>query len=363
MTTATPARPSERLLFLDGLRGLALILMIVNHTLRWWIDVHMTWTRYHLIYLTLTVAAPTFLFLVGFCLPLSLGAAGTAPTFGTLVRKYVGRGARIVLAGLLLNALAFPHDPILSGGVLQTIGLGIMVMGPVMWLLRFPAARPALLLAAAAAYVAFSLAHPALGGFVERHRTLGLILFFDFPPWPWLSLILVGLVLGWSWLYAHRRGAGARWLAVAAAVGVGLIVAWAAIDWWVQTPLRFGMRRDFILNRHWTARGFSVLWVLGIVLLGPATLYWIMEVRRWRLRWLVLLGQTALALYFIHHFLVLTLVNQRLGWRLNDWPTFWLANAMLMLALLGIGRGWLEVRRGIAALKQRFPLLPVRART
>jgi hypothetical protein len=47
------------------------VFMVVNHTARWWIGVPMGWPRYHLVYVTLTLAAPLFLFLVGFYLPLS----------------------------------------------------------------------------------------------------------------------------------------------------------------------------------------------------------------------------------------------------------------------------------------------------
>ena len=62
---------SGRLAFLDVLRGVALIVMVLNHTSRWWIDRQMGWSRYWLVYGTVTVAAPIFLFLVGFVLPVS----------------------------------------------------------------------------------------------------------------------------------------------------------------------------------------------------------------------------------------------------------------------------------------------------
>src|SRR2546425_9861821 len=61
-----------RLAFLDVFRGFALIVMVLNHTGRWWIGREMGWWRYWLVYGTVTVAAPIFLFLVGFVLPLSL---------------------------------------------------------------------------------------------------------------------------------------------------------------------------------------------------------------------------------------------------------------------------------------------------
>src|SRR5262249_45757212 len=76
-TTAPAAAPARRSaaarpVFLDALRGFALILMVLNHTGRWWQDRSMGWPWYYSIYVTMAIAAPTFLFLVGFCLPLSL---------------------------------------------------------------------------------------------------------------------------------------------------------------------------------------------------------------------------------------------------------------------------------------------------
>ena len=91
-TTLPPSGARTRLAYLDGLRGVALVLMVVNHTARWWVDAHMTWTRYGLIYVTLTLAAPTFLFLVGFCLPLARSTA-QPESLGELARRFVPRGA------------------------------------------------------------------------------------------------------------------------------------------------------------------------------------------------------------------------------------------------------------------------------
>jgi uncharacterized membrane protein len=347
--------PTARLAFLDGLRGAALIFMVVNHTARWWIDTRMTVARYALIYVTLSLAAPTFLFLVGFCLPLGRArAAGSTESLARLARRLVPRGARIVAAGLLLNLIVFRDDSILSGGVLQTIGLAIIAMVPAIWCLRFRWAPWALLLAAVAGYAAFVAAYPALTGLVTRHPLVGLVLFYDFPPWPWVSLVLIGLVLGWAWLGVHRRSpeAAARWLGAAAAAGALMVVAFLAHDRWAGTPMRFGMRRDFILNHHWTPRPVALLWVLGMVLLMLAAAYWVMERRRWRLPWLVLLGQTALALYFFHQILAYTLVKEWLGWRFNTWPGFWAATGVFVLVVLGCGWAWREVRDRIGRVRR-----------
>ncbi len=358
MADSEPVASASRLAYLDGLRGAALIFMVVNHTARWWVDERMTVSRYALIYVTLTLAAPTFLFLVGFSLPLGRGgAAGATEGLGALARRLVPRGARIVAAGILLNLVVFPGEPLLSGGVLQTIGLAIVAMVPAVWLLRFRWAPWALLGAAIVGYVGFAAAYPTLGRFVEAHPLLGLVFFYDFPPWPWVSLVLVGLVLGWTWLGIHRRSpeAGARWLAAAAIVGAVMVAAFVAYDWWAGTPLRFGMRRDFILNRHWTPRPAALLWVSGMLLLQLAAAYWVMERRRWRLPWLVVLGQSALVLYFLHQIIALTLVKEWLGWRFNAWPRFWLANVVFVVLLVGCGWAWREIKA--RAARGRRPVL------
>ena len=48
---------TDRLRFLDAVRGFALILMIANHTGRWWQDGAMGWPRYNMIYVTMAVGA------------------------------------------------------------------------------------------------------------------------------------------------------------------------------------------------------------------------------------------------------------------------------------------------------------------
>ncbi|HPW39835.1 MAG TPA: heparan-alpha-glucosaminide N-acetyltransferase domain-containing protein, partial [bacterium] len=60
----------SRLKFLDGLRGVAIVLMVFNHTARWLFggDPLLGNT---IIYFTVSLSAPIFLFLVGFCLELS----------------------------------------------------------------------------------------------------------------------------------------------------------------------------------------------------------------------------------------------------------------------------------------------------
>ena len=94
------------------MRGVALILMVVNHTSRDWMDVLMGWPRYHLVYGSLLLPAAIFLFLVGFCLPISYHHRGHSEEFLGDVRRYFRRGVGIVAAGYLLNLIMLPRPPV-----------------------------------------------------------------------------------------------------------------------------------------------------------------------------------------------------------------------------------------------------------
>ncbi len=353
-----PRSAAERLVFLDALRGFALILMVLNHTGRWWQDRSMGWPWYYSIYVTMAVAAPTFLFLVGFCLPLSLvktrgrGAESVLPTLW----KYTKRGGRIILAGLLLNVLVFPEDPVWSNGVLQTIGLSIIVAAPVGLFLGSTLARVLVVAVAALIFLAFGWAYAPITAWVAAHPGSSRVFFFEFPPWPWIALVLFGLVPGEMFVEQSDRRSRSRYMWGMAAIGA-LCVAWLfAYDWWAQTPKRFTFMRDFILNDHWTPRGASAVWVIGMVFCLMALFYYLAEIRRLRMTWLVTLGQTALFLYFVHQLIVLTLVNQHLHLKFNNWGYYGLANLLLMFLLLGLGRGWIEVKR---IYRERVPSLAV----
>jgi uncharacterized membrane protein len=349
----------DRLVFLDALRGFALILMVLNHTGRWWQDRSMGWPWYYSIYLTMAVAAPTFLFLVGFCLPISLSR--TRAEGGTLLPtlwKYAKRGGRIILAGLLLNLLVFyPEDPVWSNGVLQTIGLGIIVAAPIGLFLASAPARALVVAVAVLIFLAFGWCNTFLTGWVAAHPLSSRVLFFEFPPWPWIALVLFGLVPGEMFVEQPDRRRRSRYMLAMAAAGVACIAWLFVYDWWARTPNRWMFKRDFILNNHWTPRGATAIWVIGMTFCLMALFYYLAEVRGLRMTWLVTLGQTALFLYFIHHFIVLTLVNQHLHLKFNNWWAYGVANLILIVALLGLGRGWLETKRIFRAKLPAFVAL------
>jgi uncharacterized membrane protein len=343
--SSTGLQTQRRLFFLDGLRGVALILMVLNHTSRDWMDGSMGWGRQYLVYGSLLLPAPIFLFLVGFCLPISYQRA--PETLRATIGKYVRRGLLIVGAGLLLNVVIFPEVPVWSGGVLQTIGLSVLLLGPVTPLLRYGWARHGLLALAVLLYLAFGWSVSTLARWSAAHSILAEICLRDFPPWPWVSAALIGLVLGWMFQDASQGGPlnEARYVRILAQVGVAFLLGYIAWEFWFPTTPGFGFKRDFILNRHWTPRGVTTFLIIGGGACLLAATYWLIEVRKRELRWLVILGQAALMLYFVHQFIELTLVNKTLGWRFNNWPLYCAANAVLLVLLVYLGKAWLMLKR------------------
>jgi len=341
-----------RLHFLDGMRGVALILMVVNHTSRDWMDVGMGWARYHLVYGSLILPAAIFLFLVGFCLPISFHRHRHAEGFLRDVRKYFRRGIGIVGAGYLLNIIMLPEGPVKHGGVLQTIGRGIILLGPLVPALRRAWARWALVALAILIYLSFVWSLPALTRWTSAHSILGIMAFGDFPPWPWLAAALIGLVLGWVWLEARALGSGAeaRYFATAAIVGLVFLVAYDVWEWWLPTVPRFGFGRDFGLNLYWTPRGVTTFLIITGVAWLLAICYWLMQVRGWELPWLVTLGQTALVLYFVHQVIEETIIHRMLGLRFNNWIAYWTATGALIVLCVYMGRAWLAVKPRLRAL-------------
>jgi len=347
-----------RLHFLDGLRGVALILMVVNHTSRDWLDVVMGWPRYYLVYGSLILPASIFLFLVGFCLPISYYRRRESEGFLSDLRKYFRRGIGVVAAGYVLNVIMLPRPPVppeervWHGGVLQTIGLTIILLGPLVPVLRRRWARWALLVTAVLIYLSFGWSHRVLARWCAAHPTLGVMVFGDFPPWPWIAPALMGLVLGWMWLEARARGPHheARYFATAAVIGLLCLVAYDLWEWWIPTTPRFGFPRDRGLNHYWTPRGVTTFLIVAGVAWLLAICYWLMEVRRWELRWLVTLGQTALVLYFAHQLIEETLIHRALGLRLNNWSVYWTANLALIVLCVYLGRAWLAVKPRLRVL-------------
>ena len=222
--------------------------------------------------------------------------------------------------------------------------------------LRAPSERLVFLVVVASAliYLAFAWSHDSLTAWVGAHPAGSRVLFLEFPPWPWIALVLFALAPGELWVERTDRRGQTRYMAWMMALGALLLAGSLGDDRWMATPNHFTFKRDFVLNNHWTPQAVTAIGIIGLIFCLLALFYWLAEVRGYRMTWLVTFGQTALVLYFVHQLIVLALVNQALHLRFNNWWTYGVANLVLMILLLGLGRAWLELKR---LYRARLPTL------
>ncbi len=347
MAHAVPrlAAAPGRVRFVDALRGLAVVLMVVNHTARWWLAPAVGDGREALIYTTMALAGPTFLLLVGFSLALGYHRATVAGgrPWRAVARRSLQRAAGIALAGFALNAVVFPDD-LVGARVLLSIALALVVATPLLPLARRRAGRLALLVLAFALYAAFPPAAPALAAWSRAHPIAASLLFREFPLFPWLALVLLGVVLGW---HEAAAPAAARRTRRYTAIGLGGLAALLAYAWLEPaTPVaaRLAFGRDLTLNDYWTAGPVTAVGITGALLALLALAYGVVERGGWSLPGLLLLGRAALVLYVVHLVVVVALVREAGGLVLGDWPSYAAATALLLVFLLALARAWLLLR-------------------
>jgi uncharacterized membrane protein len=338
----------RRFVHLDALRGIAIMLMTVDHAYDWWVakDDRATavWQAAH--YLGF-LAAPVFLYLVGVGLALSSArAAARGESWRSVALHMLRRGTALVAVGYLLNLVVyFVGDnvaDIFAVDILQIIGVAIWLSIPLLW------APPLLLLAflSAASCVGQTAglwALPdAVAAYVTGNGGIGY-----FPLAVWLPFVWIGLLVGrWT---CQQADMGWR-MAALAGVGLGLFGLTAFVDssWGYRHP-----RPAFVL--------FSVsvaFWLTAGLWLWTGK--WARDGQV--VRALSELGRSSLMLYVLHHligyrlFSLLGWVNGR-SWR-GQYGTLTLLPASgLFVALVAVmvlsSRWWCRRRPGLILARTR----------
>jgi uncharacterized membrane protein len=327
-----------RLAYLDAARGLALVLMVINHAARYWATDDLN--RWPLIYVTTSMAGPTFLFLVGFVLPLSYRASPQP------MRRAVQRAAVLFAAGYVVNAVLAPAQPLLGSNVLHTIGVGVLVAPLVRRWLGRPLGRYAIAAAGVALYASFVLLFEPVTAWIGAHPIVAWLAFYDFPLWPWLGVIFLGLALGAAAAELDDAEVRARFYARLGWASGLMALGALAYDWSWPVSARLAFSHDLMVTNHWLPSGASVAWVLAWSFATVALCFELVERRGVTLRPLVIVGRTALFLYVAHHVIVVTLGQRMLGVTLRSWPLYWLATALLVVLLVALGAGWAAIRDG-----------------
>ena len=337
----------HRILFIDRLRGLALVLMILNHSALYLLEASLDPYRHILVYLTVSLSAPLFLFMVGFSLAIShmKNTAMTIRPYHVDLQKHFDRGVLLILLGFMLNIVLSPHKPFYAGGILQTIGISIIIIAPMLRWLTHRVFRDILVLSAVISYLAFAYSQANVMRMIIDHPIIADLFFGGFPPWPWIGVVFIGLVSGHNWL-ALRDEAGKvdQYLLRMVIASIISLTLYFILSAWQGDMLNFNLNRDYIIRGHWLPGTITVFWSIGIICLSfvvtqrtaikPGILH----------RLLVPLGQSALLLYLLHLLVIKGIADQLLGLTIDNWWSYIGFNLILMTGLVTVSYRWVKIQ-------------------
>lgn len=308
----------ERLKFLDDFRGLAIAAMVVNHVGHYLAPQFVSYPIYLMIYLSVTIAAPVFLFVSGFSLSLSwqkFSESAEAPK--KFFRRCLKRGAILIVCGYLINLFFFFDEPIFRSRVLFFLGLASILTYPVLLLLKKKFGPALVLTSSLAVLIFFQFFAPAINGLFSLQPILADVFLSEFPLLPWLSVYIIGLLFGRKYLELSevRRDIMIK---ISGAVGFVLIFFWLVLSVMVGRFQFFSFTYDLALNAYWTPDIITWFWTFGWIMLGLFCLYQMRKDFPVGDNILTVLGKNALAAYFIHFFLIRTVGESWLKIESND---------------------------------------------
>jgi len=339
----------RRRLYIDWLRGIAVLLMILWHVVdAWTVRTGRDTTGFGVVTFAGGWAAPLFLFLAGVSVPLAGAARLTRGQDREAASRALQRRGWVVFGlahvfrfqSFLLNPRG-SWSSLLKPDILNILGLGLVVVafawrrsdgrrGVPIWML-LPALVIVVLLTPWARLWAWpSLLYPRFEAYIRPVGNYGV-----FSLFPSVAYILAGGAVG-EWLSTqgdHALRWLSRWAVVAVLAGIGLTLALRPIP------------------GHWLAPTAVFLWRTGamVLLLTVARVL----IARWSALGeglVVLFGRTSLFVYWVHVELAYGVFSYpvhntlTLGWSL--------AGCGLMVVLMaGLARLWARRRAGV-------PLIP-----
>jgi len=319
-----PQSASDRLAYIDWMRGLACVLMFQTHCYNSWLSPQArksslyVWSQ-----LGGTFPAPLFIFLAGISFALITERLREKDlTRSVIAGTTIRRGAEIFGMGLLFRlqefALGYPWSPwtdLLRVDVLNILGLSMILMGVLCWLtatdstdrfIAIAASRTRGILGALLAAAAVAMATPPLWTTLRprwfpwplESYINGVHIFNQPQPWlfplfPWSAFAFAGLGVGFFLFtqVARRKEALAfTALGVAGVFACGLSIffdsspvrLYAVYDYWHSSPNFFLIRCGILLVilfliYAWCRWGFAQREFSPIIQLGKTSLlvYWV----------------------------------------------------------------------------------------
>ncbi len=327
--------------FVDGLRGVAIILMIINHTGRYWLSAG--FFRHELIYLTMTWSAPLFLYLVGFSLVLSFNKAqAKRASKSSMIGKYLVRGVSLVGFGFLLSLML--NHPVFQGNILHTIGLSIILAIPFLLLKQNWLMQLVMLGLIVTCFGGLSYEYIVMQTLSDHLPSLSLYFLSSFPLIPYFCFVLLGILLAEWFVNCQTKKLNMYWTLVCL-MGVGLVHAFMLNQVFFDSTPWLSFANDNYLNDHWFPKPDTMLWVVGCILLYAFGLYYAYVITSKHLKWLSLLGRNALLIYFVHYGLVKVVVSDWWQYQETNWWLYILTTLILTCCMLGVSYLWLVIQK------------------
>ena len=331
--------PAPRLLYLDWLRGVAVIAMVLAHVIDSWTrEADRNSVAFLRLFFIGGVASPLFLFLAGAASAMSGGSKARKEDHRAGARAVRRRGWQIFLLGLVFRVQAQllgmgPFENVFKVDMLNIMGLS-MVVASWLWQAVPDRARRVWLFAVATAAITTATplvrATPLLAGLPDPLEAYlrpasG---FAAFPLFPWAGFLFAGILVGdlIDGVRVDPRRERALQLGVTIAASLGIWMAWWAsflpavfttASFWHDSPTFFVIR-------------------LGLVALTiPAASIICRLVTPRLLQPVVVLGRSSLFVYWIHVEMVYGVIAEPLKKGLPLWASL-AGTAALLLLLYGI---------------------------
>jgi uncharacterized membrane protein len=350
-------KPPRRL-YLDWLRGVAVLVMILWHSVDSW---HVRTDRDTLAFGTVQFlagwAAPLFLFLAGVSMPMA-GMARMTRGVDRLAasRELIRRGWQVFLIAHLFRLQSFLMNPnaswngLLKPDILNVLGLGLVAAAfgwgraattrARVWWLLVPAVIVAVVLTPWARLWWWpTLLHPRLEAYIRPVGNQGV-----FSLFPAVGYLFAGAFAG-ATLAEWRKRSEAEFLGLAARWGFALLAAGVVLD-----AVRLAPPIE-----QWTGPLAVVSWRVGAMLLMLAGAWRYLRDRSLSGgNPLMVFGRTSLFVYWVHVELAYGSLSYPLRASL-DLPEALLAYVLFTGAMYGLAVVWLRRPKG--------PVVPARLRS
>ena len=302
-----------RLKFLDDFRWLAIAAMVVNHAGHYLTLHPVNYPIYLMIYLSVTLAAPIFLFVAGFSQLLSWQRFSlSGGSMNAYLIKCLKRAAMLILSGCLINILFFFDEPFYRSRVLFFLGVSAILAVPFMPLLKKRTGRIFVSILALVIFAGFQTVSPAIAGALSRNPIAADIFLSEFPLLPWFALYLVGLLSAYEYsaLDEIKRKI---FMKIGLAAGMLSLFLWVILSAIYGRMALFSFAYDLDLGGYWTPSLITWLWIFGWIMIGFFCAYFVRQDFPDNETILSVLGKNALAAYFIHFFIIRTVGESVLG--------------------------------------------------